>query len=309
MDKKERLVKASVLAAFMMAFAFITGAAGAEAAPVAVQGQGFTADFYAPAGSSAKTGVLVLGGSEGGKPEVMAKSLVEAGYPVLCIAYFNLEGLPQTLEEIPLEYFYKAISWMIDGGKVKKGGIAVVGGSKGAELALLLASRRPEIIGVVARAPSSVVWQGLPKSFWPLPQARSSWSEGGKPLPFVPYSYDGYSPSSSLVELYRSSLEKAKAAAETVIPVERINGPLLLLSGADDKLWPSSEMAAAIVARLKAKGFSSDVECVVYPDAGHTLNEYVILGGTPDGNRKARLDSEARTLEFLARLDAMRDRQ
>ena len=68
------------------------------------------------------------------------------------------------------------------------------------------------------------------------------------------------------------------------------NGPLLLASGHDDQMWPSEAMAGAICARLKAKGFKHHYEQLKYADAGHTLTEYYMMGGTREGNQRARLD-------------------
>jgi hypothetical protein len=39
-----------------------------------------------------------------------------------------------------------------------------------------------------------------------------------------------------------------------------------------------------------------------YEDAGHTLNENHMMGGTAEGNRKARIDSQQRVTEFLNKL-------
>jgi hypothetical protein len=65
---------------------------------------------------------------------------------------------------------------------------------------------------------------------------------------------------------------------------------VLLLSGSKDDMWPSDQMGDAIVARLKAMGFNHPCEHVKYEDAGHTLNEYFMRGGTVEGNRTARIE-------------------
>ena len=39
-----------------------------------------------------------------------------------------------------------------------------------------------------------------------------------------------------------------------------------------------------------------------YVNAGHSLNERGIFGGTEDGNREARIDSSQRIMEFLERV-------
>jgi dienelactone hydrolase len=292
-----------VLAIFLAGNAGAEPTASGETAVTAVKDQGFVADFYSSPGSEKKIGILALGGSEGGKPDMLAKLFAGAGYPVLCLAYFKVEGRPETLEEIELEYFDKAVDWMLGGTRCRAGGIAVVGASKGAELALLVASRRPEIKGVIAIAPSSVVWQGLPKRFWPPPPVRSSWKTGGQPLAFVPYDNSFIPDPNRLVELYRRSLANTEAVRAASIPVERINGPILLLSGADDALWPSGPMGDAIGARLKEKGFKHGFTHAVFPAAGHTLNENYMIGGTVEGNRKARIEAQAKALEFLASLE------
>ena len=106
-------------------------------------------DLYLPVGSPAKLGVLVLGGAEGGVPSG-AKFLASKGYAALALAYFGAPGLPETLEQIPLEYLDRALAWLDASPGVPRGGVVIQGGSKGAELALLLASRHADVIGVIA---------------------------------------------------------------------------------------------------------------------------------------------------------------
>jgi dienelactone hydrolase len=179
--------------------------------------------------------------------------------------------------------------------------VIVVGESKGAELALTLASRKPEITGVVAFVPSAVVFQGIPKVYWP---PRSSWSVGGEPLPFVPYDLTGLADPSDVFAIYRNSLGQAAAVQAATIPVERIKGPVLLFSAGQDAMWPSFDMSETIMGALRRPSFAYPSEHVSYADAGHTMTEYYLMGGTPEGNQAARLDSTARMLAFLERFSA-----
>jgi HD-like signal output (HDOD) protein len=55
---------------------------------------------------------------------------------------------------------------------------------------------------------------------------------------------------------------------------------------------------------LKEKEFKYRYEHVKYPDAGHTLNEYYMLGGNYDGNKQARLESTKKIAEFLKVIEA-----
>lgn len=277
----------------------------AQAVRTELKGEGFVADFYCQAGPATKPGILFLGGSEGGRPDRhLPEFFAENGYPVLAVAYFKEQGLPETLQLVPLEYFDKALAWMARSDRLPHGGIVVFGLSKGAELALLLASRKPEIQGVIALAPSSVVWDGMPKQWWP-PDPKSSWTSGGKPVPFVPYDFSqGMAKGDpfAIRKFYAKALLQHTAVEQATIKVEAIKGPILLASGHDDQLWPSETMAEAICARLKAKGFKNSYEHLKYADAGHTLTEYRMMGGTYEGNKRSRLDLSIKMLAFLDEL-------
>src|SRR5947199_123091 len=82
----------------------------------------------------------------------------------MALAYFNYEGLPQDLIEIPLEYFETAIGWLqrrpdLDGDR-----IAVSGTSRGGELVLLLGATFPAVKAVIAYVPSGIVHGGIGRS-------------------------------------------------------------------------------------------------------------------------------------------------
>jgi pimeloyl-ACP methyl ester carboxylesterase len=284
---------------------------GAEATPTSeekiqitgtmVTGISFDAEFYPPQGSPKRLGVLVLGGSDGGIPSRRAKIIAENGFPTLALAYFKTKRTPEYLDMTPLEYFNEPIEWLIKNEYAQGGKIVVIGESKGAELALLLASRKPGISGVIAFVPSAVVFQGMPKVFWP---PRSSWSSMGKPIPFVPYNLSGLSDKNNILGIYRNSLKQQEAVKKALIPVNKIKGPVLLFSAADDGMWPSVGMSDMIMRSLKDQKFSYAYEHISYDNAGHTLTEYFMMGGTEEGNRKARIDSTEKTLSFLNKLSS-----
>jgi fermentation-respiration switch protein FrsA (DUF1100 family) len=146
--------------------------------------------------------------------------LASHGYATLALAYFRLPGLPRGLVNIPLEYFGKAIARVRAPITPRNDFIAVHETSRGGELALLLASLYADIRAVVTVVPSGVVFGGLGPSEPGDLRPRGAWTLEGKPVP----------------------LERA------TIPVERIKGPVLMVSGRDDQLWPPLELAE--IARL-----------------------------------------------------------
>jgi hypothetical protein len=106
---------------------------------------------------------------------------------------------------------------------------------------------------------------------------------------------------------------------KAAIHVEQTAGPILLISGQSDGIWPSSEMTNAVAARLRLAHFAYPVERLDYPHAGHRAGMPEIvpawqsnvthpltgsvenLGGTPEGNGASSLDAAPKVLEFLRR--------
>ena len=253
--------------------------------------------LFTPAGRGRHPAMIVFGGSEGGKtvPELQAAYLASHGYTTLALAYFGSAGVPAELSLIPLEYFATAIDWLGHQPTVNPHRIGVRGGSRGGELALLLGSRYPQLKAIVASAPSNVVWGGLPNI------GQSAWSENGRPVPFLIPKLDGSKPP---FDWWVDALDTPQAAV-AAIPVERINGPVLLLNGADDQLWPSPEMTDRIMARLRAHRHPYADQHLEFVGNGHILtlpNEPTAdlpAGGTPLTPRE-RLGSPGRTtLRFL----------
>jgi pimeloyl-ACP methyl ester carboxylesterase len=236
---------------------------------------GLVADLFYDVDQPRKV-IIMLGGSEGGETWSRIRQpvglLVQRGYTIFSLAYFKAQGLPGTLEEIPLEYFEKAFAWLSAQSGIVADKYAILGGSKGAEAALLLGSRYPQIKAIVAFSPSSVVWQGIPKGRFDLGKAvKSSWSYQGKSLPFLAYP----TPISKMTlitlrlrKLHEVALQDKARVEEAAIPVENIQGSILLISGKRDLLWPATYMSEQIEKRLTAKGFEHHCEHMAV-DVGH----------------------------------------
>src|SRR5579864_5631942 len=99
--------------------------------------------FFVPRETGKHAAVLVVGGSEGGVPTGKAVWLANRGYAALALAYFNFDDLPRALAGIPLEYFGQALTWMSRRPEVDPSRLAVMGTSRGGELALQLGSMYP----------------------------------------------------------------------------------------------------------------------------------------------------------------------
>jgi len=253
-----------------------------------------TGTYLSPTVQSRKPGVIVLGGSEGGTPRGYAALVASHGFPTLSLGYFGMDGLPNDLERIPVETIDRGVEWLARQPGVDPKRIVVLGMSKGAELALLAAARNLRIHGVIAVAPSSVVFEGISNG----QRSLSSWTAVSNDVPFAPYvRSDEYTKSRRLIDLYDPTFDKAPPAS--VIEVEKIAGPILLISGKSDMLWPSARMADQMAKRLREKGFKYEVTNWQRDDVGHHVAR-VPLGPTADS---VRLGGSARSIA-IAQVDA-----
>lgn len=56
---------------------------------------------------------------------------------------------------------------------------------------------------------------------------------------------------------------------ETIIPVEKINGPILLISSKHDEVWPSYESASLIEEKLSEASFGFAYKHIAYENMSH----------------------------------------
>jgi dienelactone hydrolase len=226
-------------------------------------------------------GVLVLAGSSGRIDTDRARLLARHGATAMALRWFSGEGQPPGICEAPLETFTVALDRLAR----TNDRLGVVGVSKGAEAALLVAAHDTRVDVVAAFAPSHVAWANLgPGLDGRSRPYRSSWTLGGVPVPFVPYDDDWRATAEppAFRGLYHASLARyPEAIAAATIPVERIRGDVIAVAGEDDQVWPSAGFARAIADRRSAHGRSTTV--LTHPDAGHRTvlpGESVVSGGT-----------------------------
>ncbi|MET4052783.1 pimeloyl-ACP methyl ester carboxylesterase [Frigoribacterium sp. PvP054] len=220
-------------------------------------------------------GVLVLAGSSGRIDDERARLFAGHGCLAESVRWFGGDGQSAGPWEVPLETFTDRLDALA--GECDR--VWIVGTSFGAEAALATAARAPGVAGVVAFAPSDVVWAGYDRTG----AERSHWTWGGVPLPFVPIDPDGWPteapPRFSPVH-ERSRLTFADRVGPATIEVERI-ARVVVVAGGDDEVWPSTVHAENVRRRRAEHGVETVV--VAGADAGHRAvlpGESVVRGGT-----------------------------
>ncbi len=277
--------------------------------------------LYLPAGPGPHPAVITVSGSGGGIAREEAALLASRGFACLALAYFNYPGRPGELVDQPLEYFGQALDWLAAQPQVRAEAIAVKGNSRGGELSLLLGATFKAVRAVVAVVPSGYVW-GAARADW---SDGAAWTWQGAALPRVPATEEDEAgrdrdvTADGAVRLtpgFRAALARAApgelAAAE--IPAERSNGPILIVCGEADDMWPAIELTDVVLRRTTAAQFPHAVRRLVYPDAGHLitlpylpvrtsgihpLGGNFAYGGTRAGTAAARADAWREMLAFL----------
>jgi pimeloyl-ACP methyl ester carboxylesterase len=262
-------------------------------------------------------------GSGGGLEMGFAPVLASLGYDVVCLAYFAYADLPKFIAAIPIEYFEEGFDWARRELGAQR--IAIQGISRGGELVMTLASYLPDkvnaVVGIVPMFTTGTGWdpdKGI---------GGPSWTFRGEP---VPYAADGGSP--SIEELRRlgesepngyagtpaayAALNDPRTRVECALPVERAGGPILLISGVDDQMWPSSWGSDVIVNRLRAKGFAHPYRHLCLHGTGHItplpntvttftpaiyhslLNIFLACGGNPADTARTSRESWNAIVDF-----------
>jgi dienelactone hydrolase len=291
-------------------------------------GRGLAGDLFFPIAGGPHPGVMVVSGSDGGQLDHAASLLAAHGYAVLSLGYCGVEDRPAGLHHIDLEYFEQALEWMAVQPEVSGDRIIVVGLSRGGELALQLASMFPRIAGVVAGSPCGIRQAGIGKRNSDF--TKPAWMYGGTALPYVParfnlrrffqfYSVFVFRRPLRLRPVFEALLRKHDLVAAATIQVERIKGPVLLISGTADELWPSERFAEIVMARLRENEHPYPDKHVRYAGAGHFVCfPYALpsmapmtrmspvpvftmdFGGTAEANAASARDSWPEILRFLA---------
>jgi dienelactone hydrolase len=293
---------------------------------IVVRKNGLFGTLFLPPGDGPHPAITLVSGSGGGLSEPGAALFASHGYAGFALAYFNYETLPKALVEIPLEYFKKAIQYLQSLDSIDSERLAISGGSRGGELALLLGSSFPQYKAVIADVPSNVLWGGF--GYKNAGGPKPAWVYKGKAIPFMDnepdteiYAYVGeYIKRGEAIPTTQGFLETMRRFPETLkkaeIPVEKINGPILMISGDDDQMWPSAQFSDMAMDRLKAHNFEKPFSHFKYSGAGHAMpapyfpcnainikhpvdGGFYALGGTPEANYRAGVDSWNKKLEFL----------
>jgi len=272
--------------------------------------------YYAPEGNGPHPAVMIVTGSGGGVHESTAALLASNGIASFAIGHFNYKDRPNGLADIPLEYFRDGIDWL----RAKTGAklVGLTGGSRGGEAVVLIASTWPEKVGaVVSGVPSNVAWQGC---CGPEEGKKPSWTLNGQGVPTSQYAFDdsqGFDTETEILAWRDFFLGGMLEEGQGVISVEKIDAPILFITGDADQIWPATVAADLMVRRLAKHNFAHPVKHLNYSGAGHMASSNtpitsltdllfhpvtrtpILMGGTASANAAAMAHSSAQRIKFF----------
>ncbi|KAJ8289413.1 hypothetical protein GJAV_G00001030 [Gymnothorax javanicus] len=217
------------------------------------------ATLFIPPGEGPFPGVIDLGGTVGGLLEYRGCLLANHGFATMSLAYFAFDDLPEKLLELDLEYFEEALEYFRNLPQVRKGGVGIMGVSKGADLSLSMASFLSGVSAVVSVNGCNVNLQ------CPLHYR-------GTTLAGLGLSVENITIRPSGILNVRGCYHDPRAPenAACLIPIERASARFLFVIAQDDQVWDAEAYARQAEEQLLAHGRPCP-EILLLPGAGHLL--------------------------------------
>lgn len=211
--------------------------------------------------------IVGFGGSEGGNAWASEywrderDKFIEDGFAFMAIGYFGAPGTPNQLDRISLNAIRDSIVNIAKRHPaIDHTNITLIGGSKGGELVLNLASYFNDFNNVVAIVPSHTSFHAHT-----IMANTSSWMLYNEEVPFVPATWSSL-PATLKRDLHSAfsiMLQDSLAVQRARIPVEKISGSILLISASNDEMWPSTLMSNYLISNLNSIGFQHRLEHIV----------------------------------------------
>ena len=280
--------------------------------------------YFQPAGPGPHPGALIVPGSSGGIEFRAGALLASRGIATFSMALFNYSDLPPSFNHIPLERFSRGLRFLRR--RLGHGRIGIRGSSKGSEGVILASIHfRDEVKALVPWVPGFMATNGrAPDMTANVPL----YTIDDQPIPYALPSYPSYIDGRArfnardplqLTPIFMTSWVNPADLSRYTYQVEKINCPVLCVSGSCDEMWASAIGAGRICQRLRAYSHPHEVMHQMNEGAGHgfflpneveSLNTFIYhpvakiwmsMGGAPSLNAKAARESWTIFTGFLHR--------
>uniref|UniRef100_A0A914XUK4 Uncharacterized protein n=1 Tax=Plectus sambesii TaxID=2011161 RepID=A0A914XUK4_9BILA len=216
--------------------------------------------FFCLKGFTGKQPALIdITGTGGGLMEHRGALLASKGFAVLSLAYFAYKDLPNTMDQIDLNYFEEAIDWL-SGLPNTSDQLGFVGKSLGGAIAVLAGIRYQKLKAIV------------PINGFHMLDSFNSLKENGIPLPSVSPNMSSENLTSGALR-YADFLADIPTTEDRVFHIEDCASDIYwhFMASGDDGCCCSEKSARILEKRLIDAGKGRQVQVTILQNAGHIL--------------------------------------
>ncbi len=229
---------------------------------------GFVGHLAEPDEESEKAVIVIMGGEQSLLPGIkFAERFADYGITGLAVSLFGAEGLPEGINEVPLDMFVPAV---------------------------LVAQYIGGMENLIMVSPTHVPFEGT------MPDKKTMTGKSivtfhGEEIPFVHTDFASVKLSkyykhpdvshrvTGMWIAYYNTYQDKAAERAAWLHLEKSNARILLIAGAADEAWPAEYSVNALKKYLDDLSYEKDVKVIVYPHGSH-LN-----GLMPNRQREKRL--------------------
>ena len=215
--------------------------------------------------------VIILGGESVILPflkagKAMVKEFAGEGFSAVSVSLFGAEGLPDSPDQIPLEYALDAVDYLKKVEKCTR--ISVFGMSMGSIVALGTAVYSEDVDDLIMMSPSHVAFEGVSKGK-KIMRGRSFLTFNNTDIPYICADFSRYKMHEAYEKAYADKDKEASAMA--ALPITEVKSRILLLAGEKDSFWPSAYSVRLLYDLLEKSNTEYSYSKVIYPEYGHLL--------------------------------------
>lgn len=215
--------------------------------------------------------VIILGGESVVLPflkagKAMAKKFAEEGFFAVSVSLFGAKGLPDSPDQVPLEYALAAVDYVKKVEKCTR--ISVFGMSMGSIVALGTAVYREDVDDLIMMSPSHVAFEGVSRDKKTM-KGRSFLTFNANDIPYVRADFSKYKMHEAYENAYAD--KEREASARAALPITEAKSRVLLLAGEKDSFWPSAYSVRLLYDLLEKSKAEHSFSKVIYPEYGHLL--------------------------------------
>ena len=264
---------------------------------------GFVGHLAEPDGGSEKAVIVIMGGEQSLLPGIkFAERFADYGITGLAVSLFGAEGLPDSPNQVPLDMFLPAVSYLRREKNIEH--ISVYGQSMGSIFACLVSQYIGGMENLIMVSPTHVPFEGTRKDRKTM-TGRSVATFRKEDIPFVRADFSKVKASKYYTHkdarhrvmgmwiAYHDAYADKRACERARLHAERSGARILLIAGEEDEAWPAAYSAREIEKNLRSAGYDQDVKVILYPHGSH-LN-----GLMPNKEREKKLYRMILLIGFL----------